>query len=342
MGVRIAAILLLGWMAALWILWCIDVRLGTGRFPDRRALRALVALAFTIVALSWLTMLVWWPTAQLDPVRFPFHALSTLANFAGGGPVVFFANQVISSDDLPSTYLPVSFALALPDTFLLALPATIVGVVVLARARATRTLGLVAILGAMAVVPVAAAIVHRSVVYDGIRHFLFVLPPLTAFLAVPLSAALDTRGGRWLASLVAAAVPLVVWDGWRLHPYEYAYYNRIVAGGFERAGRAYDNDYWILSHGEAFAWLLDHEEVTGKDPLRLANTSDDFLTAYPISRDPRLASRFVAVPRAEPADLLLCSERWRRVHGCPGRELHTVERLGVPLMHVMDVRSPGG
>jgi hypothetical protein len=340
MGVRIAAILLLGWMAALWAFWCLEVRITRGRFPERREIRALVALGFTIVALAWITMLVWWPTAQLDPVRFPFHALSTLANFAGGGPVVYFANQVISSDHLPPSYLPVSFAMALPDTVLLSVPAAIAGVVVLVRARAIRTLGLVAILGGMAVAPVAAAIVHDSVVYDGIRHFLFVLPPMTACVAALVSVAIETRIGRGLAAVVALAVPVVVWDGWRLHPYEYAYYNRLVAGGFERGGLAYENDYWVLSHKAAFAWLLDQE--MGGGPLRLANTSDDFLTAYPISRDPRLAARFVATPFAEPADLLLCSERWKRANGCPGRELHTVERLGVPLMHVMDLRSPGG
>jgi hypothetical protein len=299
-----------------------------------------VAVGFTIVALAWVTMLLWWPTAQLDPVRFPFHALSTLANFAGGGPVVYFANQVISSDHLPPSYLPVSFAMALPDTYLLAIPAAVVGIVVLVRARAMRTFGLVAILGGMAVAPVAAAIVHQSVVYDGIRHFLFVVPPLTALLGVLVSAALDTRGGRGLAAVVALAVPLVVWDGWRIYPYEYAYYNRLVAGGFAKAGLSYENDYWVLSHKEAFEWLLDQE--LGAAPLRLANTSDDFLTAYPISRDPRLAARFMATPFAEPADLVLCSERWKRANGCAGRELHTVERLGVPLMHVMDVRSPGG
>ena len=340
MGVRIAAILQLGWMAALWVLWCLELRIGTGRFPDRRQFRALVALAFTIVALSWVWMLAWWPTAQLDPLRFPFHALSTLANFAGGGPVVYFGGQVISSDHLPLSYLPVSFAMALPDTYLLAVPAAVVGVMVLVRGRSVRTLGLVAVLGGMALAPVAAAIVHHSVVYDGIRHFLFVVPPLTAFLGVLVSTAIDTRGGRVLAAVVALAVPLVVWDGWRIYPYEYAYYNRLVAGGFARAGLSYENDYWVLSHKEAFEWLLDQD--LGAAPLRLANTSDDFLTAYPISRDPRLAERFVATPFSDPTDLLLCAERWKRANGCPGRELYTVERLGVPLMHVMDVRSPGG
>jgi hypothetical protein len=249
---------------------------------------------------------------------------------------------VISSDHLPRSYLPVSFAMALPDTYLLAAPAAGVGIVALVRARAMRALALVAILGGMAVAPVAAAIVHHSVVYDGIRHFLFVVPPLTALLGVLVSTAIDTRGGRALAGMAALAVPLVVWDGARIYPYEYAYYNRLVAGGFAKAGLSYENDYWVLSHKEAFEWLLDHEDVTGVSPLRIANTSDDFLTAYPVSRDPRLAARFAAVPVAAPTDLPLCAERWKRANGCPGRELYTVERLGVPLMHVMDVRSPGG
>jgi hypothetical protein len=40
----------------------------------------------------------------------------------------------------------------------------------------------------------------------------------------------------------------------QLHPYEYAYYNRLV-GGVRGAFRSYELDYWCTSYREAMGWI---------------------------------------------------------------------------------------
>ena len=73
-------------------------------------------------------------------------------------------------------------------------------------------------------------------VYDGLRHFLFLLPLMAALAAMgfieffqkrPWGRLQKTTAGLTLAGVLATAVQLVL-----LHPYEYAYFN-ILVGGFK-------------------------------------------------------------------------------------------------------------
>jgi hypothetical protein len=55
------------------------------------------------------------------------------------------------------------------------------------------------------------------------------------------------------ALIVLVALPGIV-EGVRLHPYEYAYYNRFI-GGIHGAFRRYELDYWGTSYREAARYL---------------------------------------------------------------------------------------
>jgi hypothetical protein len=97
--------------------------------------------------------------------------------------------------------------------------------------------------------------------YNGIRHFVFVLPPF---------AALGGVAAVWIgrhslqygaAAIVAGALALIagiaspVTDMVRVHPYEYTDFNRI-AGGVAGARPNFMLDYWGLSLTQASRRLL--------------------------------------------------------------------------------------
>jgi len=92
--------------------------------------------------------------------------------------------------------------------------------------------------------------------YNGIRHFVFVLPPLAvlAGLAGTRLAAFLAQRGRLAAIAgglvfgVGVAAPLA--DMARVHPYEYTYFNRLAGGVRGERGR-YMLDYWALSFKQA-------------------------------------------------------------------------------------------
>jgi hypothetical protein len=110
--------------------------------------------------------------------------------------------------------------------------------------------------------------------YNGIRHFVFVLPPL-ALLGGIAAAWLVGRGppvaiGIAAALAIGLAAPVV--EMMRLHPYEYTHFNW-SSGGVARARERYMLDYWALSFKQASQGLLSalaRERKPEDRPWRIA------------------------------------------------------------------------
>jgi hypothetical protein len=121
-----------------------------------------------------------------------------------------------------------------------------------------------------AVVPVAITVMLRPAMYNGIRHFLFVLPALAALGGLAAAWIIDWLRTRRLALALAAAVlafglisPIV--EMVLLHPYEYTSFNHL-AGGVCGAAKNYMLDYWGLSFKQASQALLDWLAARGETP----------------------------------------------------------------------------
>jgi hypothetical protein len=97
--------------------------------------------------------------------------------------------------------------------------------------------------------------------YNGIRHFVFVLPPfavLGGLAAAWIAQRLRRHGSLALAAgglaLVVGFVSPII-DMVRLHPYQYTDYNHL-AGGVSGARQNFMLDYWGLSLTQASRKLL--------------------------------------------------------------------------------------
>src|SRR5262249_29693492 len=100
-----------------------------------------------------------------------------------------------------------------------------------------------------ALFPIGFAMVTHAVLFDGLRHFLFVEPPLACCAGLAFEAILK-RVAYWPRALAAgAAASLALYVGYHLslmvalHPDEYVYYNAFV-GGVPGAVGDYKLDYW--------------------------------------------------------------------------------------------------
>ena len=118
-----------------------------------------------------------------------------------------------------------------------------------------------------------------------------------------------------------------------LHPYQSIYFNRLFAGGLQGASGRFETDYWGTSYREAVEWVL--RNVPGEG-IRIANCSSPLLTSYYL-RGPD-GTRFIPVARDESPDLLVATTRWDCHRRPEARVLHRVERQGVPLAYVLDLR----
>jgi hypothetical protein len=104
--------------------------------------------------------------------------------------------------------------------------------------------------------PLVLYVIVRPNAYDGMRHFLFVLPAVAFFaaLGVQTAASLLPRGRSAATALLALSLLFPATSLIRLHPYQSSYFNALVGGVGGAAGR-YETDYWISSYREAMLWI---------------------------------------------------------------------------------------
>jgi hypothetical protein len=212
--------------------------------------------------LAYGTMALVWPWSVVDP-RNPLRALEYFSRFFEEPWEELFGGALISVPDMPRSYVPLLLGLKLPEIFLLLGFGGAAGALIAAFRRdvsANRRAVLLVVAHA-ALLPLAVTVALRPAMYNGIRHFVFVLPPL---------AVLGGLAGAWLtqaasrlfrfapllaAVVLAAGLTLPVLGMARLHPYEYTHFNWL-AGGVQRAHDRYMLDYWGLAFKQASQALL--------------------------------------------------------------------------------------
>ncbi|MDB5635561.1 MAG: hypothetical protein JWP51_469 [Bradyrhizobium sp.] len=213
--------------------------------------------------LGYLVMGLIWPWSIMEPAN-PFHALTYFSHFFEKPWKEMFDGALVSVPDMPWSYLPTLFALQLPEVLLGLSIAGVIGTfVVLPRNDVTaprKTILLMLTLAAT--LPLLIAMVKRPALYNGIRHFIFVIPPMTVLAGAAFAWGLNWLGDRrrsWQPAAVALfsfGLLLPLGEMIRLHPYQYTHFNHI-AGTVRAADDRYMLDYWGLALKQASDGLRD-------------------------------------------------------------------------------------
>jgi hypothetical protein len=346
LGVRVGGIFHWAYVALFWGVALIVSYGGRheGKGFARDSWRLLCALGLVLV-MAWAIMAIFWPFAQSKPLSNPLFAIRDASQFDFKIEVLF-NGRLVDSQHVPWTYVPGYLGVHLPEFYFLGWLAGIAAAVTRwwrgRQAPPRRALAHAGMLLVVVLFPIVVAVVLKSTIYDGVRHFLFVLPPLAVLAAWGLSTALDTLQPRWarygLAAVTAALVLVVGIEMARLHPYQYVYFNRLVAGGLEGADGRFETDYWGTSYREAAEWVFANYRppagVTRK--IRVQNCSDRFLHDYFLSKSPAWRARFET---QDPPDIFLTTTRWNCHTRQHGTLLHVVRRKGVALAYVFEVAA---
>jgi hypothetical protein len=242
--------------AALTLLVGVDAKAKGMREAASRAGR-FVAYLLPGLVLAYAVMGLVWPWSVQAPLN-PWRALTYFSHFFEAPWRELFAGRLILVPDMPRSYAPTLFALRLPEIFLaLGVSGALGACYAATRADvAPRQRAIFLCVVMAAVFPIALVIAVRPAMYNGIRHFLFLLPPMAvlgglagAWLFDALSRRFRFGAAAAIAVLGVGVVSPVV-DMVRLHPYEYTYFNRFI-GGVAGAQGHYMLDYWGLSFKQA-------------------------------------------------------------------------------------------
>jgi hypothetical protein len=255
LGVRVGGLLFLCYLGLLLGLSAAWQGMAARRLGVMVAagLTSLWRVLLPVAGVAFAVMLVFWPWAQQDPIG---HSLRALAFFSHETfPFdTLFDGRFVPAADLPWEYLPTYILLALPELVLVLLVVAAAAAMfgLLRRdlwQQRERVLGLF-LLGFTIVFPVAYAIAIKAVLFDGMRHFIFVLPPiavaaaLIADRALTRLAALPWRQPIYAALGVYAVAHVATMV--MLHPDQYVYYNGFV-GGVEGAAGRFKLVFWAIS-----------------------------------------------------------------------------------------------
>jgi hypothetical protein len=266
------------------------------------------AVAVGAISIGWVA----WPWAYTHPLAAPFRTLAELGHFGWGGQVLF-AGESYSGTKLPGGYVLQWFWMVLP-------PVVLVGLVLsLLQLRDRRRVPQTLALWSAVLFPIVYVVGSRATLYDGVRHLLFVLPPIAILAASGWIAAYEAsprRGRRIVVALLllGALEPLVF--QWRNHPNQTAYIQPL-AGGPSAAYARYDLDYW----GNCILQTLDRvNSMTPGEQVRVTGWPMIVLQAD-ITRFPRLtltdpndraAAYFVRLARGDRTELLRLASATRQ------------------------------
>ena len=344
LGIRSLGLLLLFYLALAVVVsvpWRQRLETCAG-FAANAAVRIVPA-----VALAALVMILAWPWAALSP----FNSVRGLLAFSEFHYAIrtMFAGRVYEMADVPRLYVPSYLLVRVP---LITLAGAALGVILSllwppGRQTSSRRRDLILISSAI-VFPLAFEVLFRGPAFTGMRHFLFVLPPLAALAGVGLSELIDlleTCSGRLASSAIALICACFLWDGVtlvRLHPYENLSYNSLV-GGLPGAFRRYDLDYWFNSMPEAIHLL--EAFVRDKMPAEVLKPSKIYSVA--VCGERPAFDQTVTLPQLhwdfrskwDESEFFIAPTQMNCDQDLDGEIIGTVERFGVPIAYVKDRRS---
>jgi hypothetical protein len=256
---------------ALLLIVALEARGETPRLAGARAVR-FVATLLPGLALAYLVMGLVWPWSVVSPLN-PLRALEYFSHFFEKPWREMYDGMLLSVPDMPRSYVIMLAALKLPEIMLLlGLGGTASALLAVGRRELPVAQRAALLLIALAaILPIAYTIIDRPAMYNGIRHFVFVMPPIAVlggFAAARLLAHARALSRPALAAastiaLVGIAAPVV--EMVRLHPYQYSHFNWI-AGGVRGADDRYMIDYWGLAFKQAAQALREQLTAWNETP----------------------------------------------------------------------------
>jgi len=226
----------------------------------RKAAARFIHTAYVLVPgllLGYLIMGLIWPWSIIKFGN-PFLALTYFSHFFERPWKEMFDGALVSVPDMPWSYLPTLFALQMPEVLLVLSIGGVIGTFVALTRREipARRKTIFLMLTLAATLPIAIAMVKRPALYNGIRHFVFVIPPMTVVGGIAFAWFMNWLGENrrsWQPVVLAVfcfGLLLTLREMIRLHPYQYTHFN-YIAGTVRDADKRFMLDYWGLAFKQA-------------------------------------------------------------------------------------------
>jgi hypothetical protein len=347
LGLRATGLLMVGYVLLVIALTAWMTRKGGWSEPARLCARSLMQF-IPALALGYVIMIASWPWASLDFFN-PVRAIFAFAHFHY--PVrTIIDGQVYLMSDVPRWYEPDYLAIKMPLVVLIGAGAGVLSAAWSAVGRSGKAfdgthLSEIGILAFVIVFPLLCQVIGHGPSFTGMRHFLFVVPPLAALAGIGVDACLSyIEGYRRAVGAAAFAVVLAAFiqDAAALvglHPYEYLFYNSLV-GGLPGASRRYETDYWVNIMPAAVKNLEIYLDEMDRQAGRLLPQHYTVgVCGERVSFENEADRRLQWTPDWDHADFFIAPTHMNCDQVLRGKIVNVIERVGVPIGVVKDLRG---
>lgn len=280
-SVRVGGILVIAYLGMFYLIEMWRIK-GFGRKVFGKSVKHIIVA----LVIGWLGACIWWPYALEDVISHPLEAVKVMSAYPLNVSTLFEGAK-IRTTEIPAGYLPRWISIGMPLYILIGF---IGALVMLFKWTKTSRHTYYLLLAFAALFPVVYIIYKKSVVYDGMRHIMFVLPLFVVLAALFYDYLLQLFSGKKAIQYAVAGVTLVLVAlparfMFANYPNEYVYFNEL-AGGIKGAYGEYETDYYFNSMKGAFNWLVENrlkKEAAGRkvgDSIIIASNAPALFVEY--------------------------------------------------------------
>lgn len=245
-------------------------------------LRRILGILLIVVLVSYMLAIALWPFALQKPLANVLFSLKQFTNYSIGLKTIFDGEQMMSNM-LPWRYAPRYLLIGMPLVTVVGFIGY--GVYALFKRKEFSLLAFFILFAG--VFPIIWVIYKNSNLYGGIRHLLFVMPPLVVVAARFWQLMLESFRSKWLkigmAGMIAGGISLPVLHMVKNHPNDYVYFNELI-GGMKGAYGDYETDYYYNSLKDSYRWFRKHVDLP-KDRKTIIVTNHNGILNYYFRKD---------------------------------------------------------
>ena len=176
-------------------------------------------------------------------------------------------------------------------------------------------------------------LILQPVIYNGLRHFLYLIPIICAMSLFSLWDFLNSKLSQKIKIFglipVFLSIFWTLFEVWKMYPNHYAYFNEI-SGGFRKNYNKYETEYWGGLYKEGAIYIRDN--LSGKNPSDLKVFSCNL--GYSV--DYYSHKKFSMAGKLSEADIIICDFVENAKNNFQGRVIKEIKLHDVPYIFIRE------
>lgn len=281
---------------SLYLIYILDLVIN-----KREKVKDKVAELVVIGGIAHLVMFLTWPYVR-ESIFNLLNLFLLSKDFTPWDRSILYMGETITREQIPWTYLL---------TYILITTPVFITIMHFLSFKFLKTNGLLKILMISIYINVVAYLIMRPVIYNGMRHFLYLIPLLVSTVAIFIVGTIQKKKNLVYLYIGVAIMLLVQITQW--YPYHYSYFNPIIRNTIIVEDK-FETDYWGASYKAATEKLIEHLDANNIKGATVYACNVDYAVRY------YSKYKFEMVNTRSKANFIICDYE-------NDREMHNTDKI---------------